>query len=446
MGKIASALLLIAIISSCGSKTKGVKGLNMAYLYQVEGQVVRADFALQRTSADSALLYYTFHANDLLFVRDNNNGELRGSIHFEYKLLGTINDKLPLDTGSFSLNNINQKNQRVMGKYPVYLGNLIGRNDDAVLVVSTRDVNRNFKMVSFVKVQNAHEEQAQNWRVTRGERELLSPFFQVGDSISIRHRSTSYERLTVDYFKNTYGLALPPFSAREVSERQNFHPDSTFTIRSSSPMLLTMPGIYHVRRSTDKPFGKSIYVMEGHYPLITSKNELVGPMRYITTKREYAQLVASDDPDEIKKAVDRFWLERGRSVEKAKNLISAFYGRVEKSNLLFSSYKEGWKTDRGLIFTIFGPPNIVTPTDEGERWVYGDESAHLSYNFNFVRISNPFTDNDYELIRDEGYRYGWGMAIEAWRMGKVYNVKDIKREQDERDQQIRLRQQPYFWY
>jgi GWxTD domain-containing protein len=446
MGKIASTLLFIAIISSCGSKTKGIKGLNIAYLYQVEGHVIRANFALQRISSDSAWLYYTFHANDLLFVRDKNNGELYGSVEFNYKLLGTLNDKLPLDTGSFSLNTVRQKNQRVMGKFPVYLGNLPGRNDDAVLVVATRDVNRNFKMVSFVKVQNTHEEQGQNWRVYKGEKELLSPFSQVGDTIFVRHRSTANETLSVDYFKNTYGLALPPFSSKEVAERQNLHPDSTFTINSASPVVLSKPGIYHVRRSTDKPYGKSIYVMEGHYPLITQKNELVGPMRYITTKREYTQLIASDDPNEIKKAVDRFWLERGRSVEKSKNLISAFYGRVEKSNLLFSSYKEGWKTDRGLIFTIFGPPNIVTPTNEGERWVYGDESAHLSYNFNFVRISNPFTDNDYELIRDESYRYGWGMAIEAWRMGKVYNVKDIKREQDERDQQIRLRQQPYFWY
>ncbi|MCC5916011.1 MAG: GWxTD domain-containing protein [Cryomorphaceae bacterium] len=441
------AIFLIFLAFSCKTPQRGMLGINVAYLYQVEGQVLRADFTLQRVSDDTAYLYYSFLSDDLLFMRKQNSNKLRASVEFRYGLMASIEDREFLDTGRVRLENIVQRGERIIGKFPVFVGNLPKGNDNGILSIHAKDINRNFSMVSFVKIQNIHEGQAQNWRAYRKDRIFLSNFARVEDTLKFAHRYYKSGRFQVDYFRGPYGLALPPFSMREPSERGAMMPDSSFVIEPMQEVVFNKTGVYHIRRSGEtRPFGKTIYVMDGNYPLVTQKDELVGPMRYITTKKEYGQLIATDDIDEIKRAVDRFWLERTGSVEKARNLISAYYGRVEKSNLLFSSYKEGWKTDRGLIFTIFGPPNVVTPTEDGERWVYGEENAHLSYIFNFVRIENPFSDNDYELIRDENYRYGWGLAIEAWRLGKVYNVKDIKREQDERDQEIRLRQQPYFWY
>lgn len=415
-------------------------------MYQVDGQVVRADFALERISADSARVHYTFHADDLLFMRDKEGGDLYASVAFSYSLMPSLDDKLPVDTGTVSLTRISQKGKRIIGSFSISLQDLTDANDDAVLVIHTRDTHRNFRMVSFVKIQNTHPNQSQNWRVSYKDRVLLKPFIKAGDTISFSHRNDQHITYQVDYIKDRFSLALPPFSSRESINRESIMPDSSFFVDAYEPVCLYKHGVYHIRQSNGSQYGMSVYVRDGNFPFITRKNELVGPMRYITTKREYGQLVANDDPADVKRAVDRFWLERTRDVDRSKNLISAFYGRVEKANLMFSSFKDGWKTDRGLIFTIFGPPNVVTPTEDGERWVYGEESAHLSYVFDFVRVKNPLSDNDYELIRDEAYRYGWGLAIEAWRLGKVYNVKDIKREQDERDQQIRLRQQPYFWY
>lgn len=419
--------------------------MNLAYMYQVDGQVVRSKFAIQRVSEDSAEVYFSFHTNDLLFMRDREEGELFASVAFSYRLYKHIDDKMPVDTGSVNLNKISQTNKRVIGHFPVSMRHL-DRNDDGVLVILTQDLHRNFKMTSFVKIQNTHPDQAQNWRASNGNRILLAPFISVGDTLQFRHRQDQKGRYAVNHIKDRFTLALPPFSEKETIDRTDILPDSTFLINAMEPIVFNKPGVYHVRRDAGTSRGLTIYVREGHYPFITRKNQLVGPMRYITTKREYEALVENEDPAAIKKAVDRFWLERTRSVSRSQDLVSAFYGRVEKANILFSSYKEGWMTDRGLIFTIFGPPNIVSTTKTGERWVYGEENAYLSYVFDFVRMDNPLSDNDFELVRNEAYRYGWGLAIEAWRLGKVYNVKDIKREQDERDQEIRLRQQPYFWY
>ena len=64
-----------------------------------------------------------------------------------------------------------------------------------------------------------------------------------------------------------------------------------------------------------------------------------------------------------------------------------------------------------------------------------------------IHVSNPFTENDYALNRLSEYRYGWGKAVSGWRNGKVYGIKDIQREQNARDAQLRRqRVAPTVWY
>jgi hypothetical protein len=127
--------------------------------------------------------------------------------------------------------------------------------------------------------------------------------------------------------------------------------------------------------------------------------------------------------------------------------VAAYFGRVESANRNFSSYLEGWKTDRGLMYIIYGPPSEVYRNQQSETWIYGDRNSSLSYIFNFVKVENPFTDNDFALNRLSEYRYGWGQAVGAWRNGRVYGTKDIQREQNARDAQLRQqRASPTVWY
>jgi GWxTD domain-containing protein len=434
------------LFTDCSSSNRALKTVNMAYLYQIDITGFRPNFHLYRSSDTDLQVYFSFDASNLLFAKDSEDGIYRGSVKFKYKVLASVNERLPLDTGSVPFNAIYDNTQRVVGSFQVDLSQLSSDAKQPVLVITSIDENRNFSIVNFESIQNINRDQEQNWALFKGEKRALSNFIPEGNEISVKHRGREIG-FWVDYYPfETFNLALPPFSSRVVSENLSILAQDGFGVEAGKSFSLSKPGIYTIRRTSSAASGLTIFAVEGHYPLVTRRKELVGPMRYITTKREYEQLVVSDDPAEVKKAVDRFWLERGKSVDRAQNLIAAFYGRVEQSNLLFSSYKEGWKTDRGLIYTIFGPPNIVTPTEVGERWVYGEENAYLRYVFNFKRAEGSLNDNDFELIRDESYRYAWGLAIEAWRLGKVYNVKDIKREQDEREQQIRLRQQPFFWY
>ena len=92
------------------------------------------------------------------------------------------------------------------------------------------------------------------------------------------------------------------------------------------------------------------------------------------------------------------------------------------ANTYFTSYTEGWKTDRGLIYIIFGLPVTIYKAENIERWIYGTSQSNKTLVFNFMRQENPFTANDYVLSREEMYKISWTQAVDTWRNGRVYSV------------------------
>ena len=60
-----------------------------------------------------------------------------------------------------------------------------------------------------------------------------------------------------------------------------------------------------------------------------------------------------------KVALDDFWIKCGGNIDKARELIRIYYTRVFYSNYYFTSYKEGWRSERGMIYIIYGPPDKV---------------------------------------------------------------------------------------
>ena len=69
-----------------------------------------------------------------------------------------------------------------------------------------------------------------------------------------------------------------------------------------------------------------------------------------------------------------------------------------------------------MIYVVFGAPNRVTKRKNGEIWLYGEGGSPVSTLFSFVKVINPFSDNDYYLERDESFKQPWYQAVE----GKIY--------------------------
>src|SRR5207245_1544069 len=98
-----------------------------------------------------------------------------------------------------------------------------------------------------------------------------------------------------------------------------------------------------------------------------------GPVRYLLTMNEdeaYRALATDADRAAF---ISRFWTSRDPLPATPDNeLRTQFYRRVAEANRLFmESPVAGWKTDRGKIYILLGPP------DEQER-VGDPQSAHES--------------------------------------------------------------------
>jgi GWxTD domain-containing protein len=114
-----------------------------------------------------------------------------------------------------------------------------------------------------------------------------------------------------------------------------------------------------------------------------------------------------------KKSFDRVILNITGSAERAREFMSNYFKRVEWANFYFTSYKEGWKTDRGMIYILFGLPDELYKFDDREVWTY--KSAHLKETFNFVRSSTIFDPENYVLIREKKFQELWYDKVDLWR-------------------------------
>lgn len=159
-----------------------------------------------------------------------------------------------------------------------------------------------------------------------------------------------------------------------------------------------------------------------NYPNILSPRELAEPLIYLMGEDDHNELMSIDDPQKLKEAVDRFWLSSVGSLNQARLTINLFYQRVEDANKMFSNFKEGWKTDAGLIYILFGPPWYVDKSLNSMRWMYSYDREDWRRTFYFQRpkIRNEFFPFDnYLLQRDFRYFNLQYQQVQLWRSGSI---------------------------
>jgi GWxTD domain-containing protein len=225
----------------------------------------------------------------------------------------------------------------------------------------------------------------------------------------------SINQLFVRYYNRDFSIAPPPFSAANP-EIYDYKADDIFTIKfeNRKTVSLNLPneGFYHFQSDTTQKHGLTLFRFYDGYPQVTETAQLVPPLRYLTTNKEFKQLSTSANQ---KMAVDSFWISSAGNEERALKIFKQYYSRVEMANRLFTSFKEGWKTDRGMIYIIFGQPKTVYRRDDIETWVYGEQGNRVSLTFDFIKAINPFTENDYILQRQTDYKTPWFIAVDYWR-------------------------------
>ncbi|NMM48843.1 GWxTD domain-containing protein [Marinigracilibium pacificum] len=238
-----------------------------------------------------------------------------------------------------------------------------------------------------------------------------STYFKSGDIIKFNNlENIEGDSLVVYHMNYNFNPAYPPmFETFNQSEGdpQNIR---TFKVAVNSDIELDSTGLYQYKLSEGSLNAQGFRVENEYFPKPRTVEALIGPLRYISSNKEYSRL----DSIASKQALDEFFLKVFGSPQKAKAKIKLYYNRVSKANYHFTNYKEGWKTDQGLIFIILGAPANIKKEGNYEIWTYKN-GFNSSLSFTFVQVKNPYTGYHFILIRKKEYENDWFNAIDAWR-------------------------------
>lgn len=158
--------------------------------------------------------------------------------------------------------------------------------------------------------------------------------------------------------------------------------------------------------------GCGILVVDKVFPYVSSPHKMLEPLRYIISEYEYKMIA---DSENLQMQIELFWIRNSLSAEDARKKMKNFYQRVEEANALFTVDREGWKTDRGMIYIVFGQPSYVQKGIGFERWFYGSERSLFAPMFDFYEIHTLTQRSDYYLFRHPFHKKFWDNTIKQWR-------------------------------
>jgi len=223
--------------------------------------------------------------------------------------------------------------------------------------------------------------------------------------------SAGSSSLFTSFYKADFPAASPPFADSEkIPDRFMFY-DSSFRIDPGAKFVPQKPGLYLFQRDTNAAEGFAFRCVNEIYPKFSKISDLIGPMVFVTTQDEYKNLLNAQGE---KAKFDKVILDITGDQDRAKNFIRNYFRRVELANIYFSSFKQGWKTDRGMIYLIFGIPDEVSLNDGTESWFY----KGTKQTFTFVKSGSVYDPEHYVLLRDKRFMEPWFSKVDLLRKSR----------------------------
>lgn len=412
------AVLMVTV--SCGG-SRYVDRDNLSEIYDKQSTKVHPQFFVYNASEGTTELHFLLDSDDLLYTRSTKSQPFTSTVLIKYEVFSSLDNRLLVDSATQKVVDVNDEliSKELVGHIDMKVPN----GNDYIVRVTTTDLNRKQETQNYIDLNKSSVNSRQNFMVTDAAngKPVFSYNFDSDMKMSIKCRD-DIDKLYGRFYYREFGLAAPPHSVSPATTF-SYDADSLFEIPVvDGAVEFSIPsiGFVHFQTDTTDKDGLTLFRFNTGFPEVTTYESMLLPLRYISQKVEYETMEEAPD---IKKAIEGFWLEITNSNEdRASELIDHFYSRVQDANESFTSFTEGWKTDRGLIYIIYGSPNVLYKNDHSETWVYGEETNIMSITFTFNKVTNPFSDNDFELGRNELYRSSYYRAVDTWRQGKVYST------------------------
>jgi GWxTD domain-containing protein len=123
-------------------------------------------------------------------------------------------------------------------------------------------------------------------------------------------------------------------------------------------------------------------------------------LKYVARGSEISRIQKAEAKDK-ERLFHEFWEAKDPTPGTEQNeLMEEYYRRVDFANANFGTFLDGWKTDRGMVYIVLGPPNDIErhPFEAGSKpyeiWSYytiNREFVFVDYTgFGEYRLVTPF--------------------------------------------------------
>ncbi|MBE0655047.1 MAG: GWxTD domain-containing protein, partial [Bacteroidales bacterium] len=347
-------LVLIFFGFSCKVQQNTVqqRERNLADIYNPSRSSLHPDFTVHHVNDSNTVIYMRIITDELLFNQANQEGDFLAYIRVRYFLFEEDEyDRLSeISDSSTIYKTLNKSELRnvYFSAFPVKAS--VGKK--YVVRIDVEDRIRNSISRNFMVIDKRSPYSAQNFRVLsyKSGYPAFTMNFSRGEAFRLIFNQMGFDSVYVDYYNMERTLPRPVFSSVPEIPMQTW-PDSAWALpyNDSTSYTLGLPGIFMFKMNKDSREGVSLFNFGSSFPAAKTPDDLLGPLVYLTSSAEFRDLRM--EPNR-KLAVDNFWLGATGEMDDARELIRVFYNRVLFANLYFSAFKEGWKTDRGMIYIV----------------------------------------------------------------------------------------------
>jgi GWxTD domain-containing protein len=390
------------LLASCKTTQKAaVDTKDLSYLYNPTKSSIKPRYSVFNETDASSVLSIKFFTSDLFFSEANPRGIPMAQILISVKLYNITNGRILADTAFMDIDIVKEESRQEF----VYR-----------LPFNTLSYNNRYNFIA---------------RGHFKKNELFNPVVRRNEYVNLVYPVKSVDSLFISYYKPLKEVPYPP-SMLLPEKTIDYPADTVIALPYSDtlPIMFPSEGIYFCSVGRNSDEGYTFFNFGETFPSMTQPDAMIEPLSYLASEEEMAALRSSLKP---KLALDEFWIKCGGNVEKSRELIRIYYTRILYSNYYFTSFKEGWRTERGMIYTIYGPPDKVYKNSEGESWGYRRPVLKYSWGgryhlkqqylfFNFRVRQNKYSENDFYLSRSETLITYWDKAIASWRKGMVYRL------------------------
>ncbi|MDR1667042.1 MAG: GWxTD domain-containing protein [Bacteroidales bacterium] len=414
---------MAAGLSSCANN-RNIAKTNKPVLYNPATTSLHPKVSVFHVSDVESQMFILLNTNELIVNEANEEKIPRTEVKIHYQLFDctdTENNKIISDSATF-VNLVQVTARQKLLVFPVLFPATQGRR--YMLMIQVTDLLRRNSIRQFLTVDKTSEYAGQNFRLTHlNGSPKPENYVNENDIFRIVYRRNAIDRIFIKYMATVSPIATSPLAAMSAPELV-FRADSVWEqpYSPTTNFMFGYEGLYLIQADTTQREGLLLMNFGTSFPKENRTAQLLEPIQYFLNPAEYQRLQEEGNP---KKRMDRFWLATTGSTDKARMLIRVFYTRMAYANQYFTDLKEGWKTDRGIVYMVYGLPDNVLKSSDSETWEYTRKHSK-PITFLFDRKDTPYASGYYVLRRGDPQSTYWAAAVQSWRKGKVFNISELE--------------------